>query len=103
MMSLPQCLVVISLMMLSCSLLWALIGVEVEAAILFIVGPRLTRDYVAKDVDIGPVRFSYNPYFSACFFSRNNIFSLTTNQQDFGLFFSKANGAIVVDVFLEYY
>jgi len=29
-----------------------LIGVEVEAAILFIVGPRLTRDYVAKDVDI---------------------------------------------------
>jgi hypothetical protein len=29
-----------------------LIGVEVEATILFIVGTGLTRDYVAKEVDI---------------------------------------------------
>ena len=26
--------------------------------------------------DIGPVRLSYNPYFLACLFSRNNVFLL---------------------------
>jgi hypothetical protein len=30
--------------------------------------------------NFGPVRLSYNPYFSACFFSQNSV-SLTTNQR----------------------
>jgi len=29
---------------------------------------------IIKISDFGPVRFSYNPSFSACFFSRNNVF-----------------------------
>jgi hypothetical protein len=35
----------------------------------------------------GPVYLAYNPYFSACFFSQNSIFSLTTNQLT--VFFSR--------------
>ena len=37
----------------------------------------------------GPVRLSYNSYFSACFFSWNSVF---LSQQTAG-FFSEANGA----------
>ena len=42
---------------------------------------------------------SYNPYFSACLFSRNSVFSLTTNQpeQYLSYFFSEANRANVID------
>ena len=45
----------------------------------------------------GHVRFSYNPYFLASFFSWNSVFSLTTNQQNSAsaCFFSEANGAII--------
>jgi hypothetical protein len=45
----------------------------------------------------GPVRLSYNPYFSACFFSWNNIFlSQQISEQYFQpWFFSEANGLSV--------
>ena len=44
---------------------------------------------------IGPVRLSYNPYFSACFFSRNNIFlsQQISRNSILAYFFSEANGA----------
>ena len=41
--------------------------------------------------EIWPVRFSYNSYFSACFFQPEQCFSLATNQpQCFGLFFQRS-------------
>ena len=49
---------------------------------------------------IGPVRLSYNSYFSACFFSWNNIFlsqQISWNNI-FAYFFSEANGAAPVFV-----
>ena len=49
------------------------------------------------DVFIGHVRFSYNPYFSACFFSRNSVFlsqQISRNSVS-SCFFSEANGAII--------
>jgi hypothetical protein len=47
--------------------------------------------------DIGPVHPAYNPYFSACFFSRNSVFlSQQINQQCFSAGLSaQPNGAIV--------
>jgi len=44
----------------------------------------------------GPVRFSYNPYFLACFFSRKNVFlsqQISRNSVS-ACFFSEANGAV---------
>ena len=48
-------------------------------------------DVQAAALGLGPVRFSYNPSFSACFFQLEQCFSLTTNQpeQCFGLFFQR--------------
>jgi len=57
--------------------------------------PHPTYYMYPKTEHCGPVRLSYNPSFSACFFSRNSIF---LSQQISGnsvstCFFSKANGA----------
>jgi len=58
--------------------------------------PALTRDYVAKDVDIGPVRFSYNPYFSACF-SVGTVFSLSQQISKILVYFSaKRTGPLLL-------
>ena len=46
----------------------------------------------------GHVRLSYNPYFSACFFSRNSIFlsqQISRNSVS-ACFFSEANGAVYI-------
>ena len=47
-----------------------------------------------EEFHIGPVRFSYNPYFSACFFSQNSVFlSQQISQNNVSTyFFSEANG-----------
>ena len=65
------------------------------------VRPRRARRGVALEIrvraDVGHVRFSYNPYFSAYFFFQpEQYFSLTSNQpeQCFGLFFSETNEAV---------
>jgi hypothetical protein len=50
--------------------------------------------------DVGPVRLSYNSYFSACFFSRNSVFlSQQISEQYFQPWlFSEANGLVSVHV-----
>ena len=51
---------------------------------------------VSPNYDFGPVRLSDNPYFSACFFSRNSIFlsqQIHRNSVS-ACFFSEANRAI---------
>jgi len=47
----------------------------------------------------GPVRWSYNPYFSACFFSRNSVFlSQQISRNSISTcFFSEANGANIAN------
>ena len=53
---------------------------------------QIQRRLIRLQQEYGPVRFSYNPSFSACFFSRNSIFSLTANQSEQCFGFSEANG-----------
>jgi hypothetical protein len=50
--------------------------------------------------DVGPVRLSYNSYFSTCFFSRNSVFlSQQISEQYFQPWlFSEANGLVSVHV-----
>jgi hypothetical protein len=53
---------------------------------------------------IGSVHPTYNPYFSACFFSRNSIFlSQQLSQQCFSVgLTAQPNGAIISYVISEY-
>ena len=57
--------------------------------------PQNVGGNVDDEGNNGPVRFSYNPYFSAYFFRRNSIFlSQQISQNNVSTcFFSEANGA----------
>jgi len=55
--------------------------------------------------EFGPVRFSYNPYFSACFFSRNRVFlsqQIRRNNVS-ACFFSEANGAFIIKLWFSFF
>jgi len=76
------------------------------AAYIVVIGPvlpssieRVLRMYLVLGCDdavvVGPVRLCYNPYFSACFFSRNSIFLSQQISQNSvsACFFSEAKEA----------